>query len=134
MLQQLGMRHVGYGLKPEYWKVAEKVLVEVLKEGLGNDFTKEVEMAWLMVYGFMTATMLAGFEAAKAAQSSAQLSLPSTTNGSGSITPCSFSMASPKSAGEKQHWDKEDLDLLQAATSPVDQLPSLLHSLQRSEK
>jgi len=105
MLQQLGMRHVGYGLKPEYWRVAEKVLVEVLQEGLGDQFTKEVEMAWVMVYGFMTATMMAGFEAAKAAQAKAQLSLPSYP-GSGSITPTSASGMDNLSVGSLQLEDQ----------------------------
>jgi len=100
MLQQLGMRHVGYGLKPEYWRIAEKVLVEVLQEGLGDQFTKEVEMAWVMVYGFMTATMMAGFEAAKAAQAQAQLSLSYIE--SGSITPTSASGMDNLSVGSLQ--------------------------------
>jgi len=65
-LQQLGWRHVGYGLKPEYWRVAEQVLVEVLQEGLQDKFTDDVRDAWVMVYGFMTAIMLSGYQSAKA--------------------------------------------------------------------
>jgi len=65
-LQQLGMRHVGYGLKAEYWRVAEKVLVEVLQEGLQEKFTDDIRDAWVMVYGFMTAIMLSGYQSAKA--------------------------------------------------------------------
>lgn len=61
MLQQLGMRHVGYGLKPEYFDLAGKVLIEVLAEWLGEGFTKEVENAWVMVSGFMVATMHGGY-------------------------------------------------------------------------
>lgn len=66
MLQQLGMRHVGYGLKPEYFDLAGKVLIEVLAEWLGESFTKEVENAWVMVSGFMVATMYGGYMAAAA--------------------------------------------------------------------
>jgi hemoglobin-like flavoprotein len=90
VLQQLGMRHVGYRLNPEYWRLAEKALLEVLRDILGHSFTKEVEMSWTMVYGFMTATMLSGFESAKEAQAQAQASLGSTGpswNGSGGSTP-----------------------------------------------
>ena len=61
MLQQLGMRHVGYGLKAEYFDLAGKILIEVLAEWLGEGFTKEVENAWVMVSGFMVATMHGGF-------------------------------------------------------------------------
>eukprot|EP00930_Biecheleria_cincta_P097781 TRINITY_DN89462_c0_g1_i1.p1 TRINITY_DN89462_c0_g1~~TRINITY_DN89462_c0_g1_i1.p1 ORF type:complete len:151 (-),score=34.52 TRINITY_DN89462_c0_g1_i1:397-849(-) len=63
MLNQLGMRHVGYGLKPEYVQLAGTILVDVLKEGLGNAFTKDVENAWVMVFSFMSATMFQGFYA-----------------------------------------------------------------------
>lgn len=66
MLQQLGMRHVGYGLKPEYFDLAGKILIEVLAEWLGDSFTKEVENAWVMVSGFMVATMYGGYMAAAA--------------------------------------------------------------------
>eukprot|EP00438_Fugacium_kawagutii_P005329 Skav210303 [mRNA] locus=scaffold475:167736:168416:- [translate_table: standard] len=66
MLQQLGMRHVGYGLKPEYFDLAGKVLIEVLAEWLGDSFTKEVENAWVMVSGFMVATMHCGYMMAAA--------------------------------------------------------------------
>ena len=64
MLQALGMRHVGYGLKSEYFDLAGKVLIEVLAEWLGEGFTKEVENAWVMVSGFMVATMHGGFMSA----------------------------------------------------------------------
>ncbi|CAJ1338686.1 unnamed protein product [Effrenium voratum] len=61
MLQQLGMRHVNYGLKAEYFNLAGKILIEVLAEWLGDSFTKEVENAWSMVAGFMVATMYGGY-------------------------------------------------------------------------
>ncbi|CAE7524255.1 hmp, partial [Symbiodinium natans] len=65
-LTQLGMRHVGYNLKEEYFEISEKALVLTLREGLGDLFTKEVEFAWSMVYNFIIATMLAGFRTARA--------------------------------------------------------------------
>lgn len=65
-LTQLGMRHVGYNLKEEYFEISEKALLLTLREGLGDLFTKEVEFAWSMVYNFIIATMLAGFRSAQA--------------------------------------------------------------------
>jgi len=65
-LTQLGMRHVGYNLKEEYFEISEKALLLTLREGLGDLFTKEVEFAWSMVYNFIIATMLAGFRTAQA--------------------------------------------------------------------
>ena len=65
MLQQLGIRHAGYGLKESYFHLAGKILVDCISEGLGKSFTKEVENAWVMVSGFMVATMLSGFSTAQ---------------------------------------------------------------------
>jgi len=65
MLQQLCMRHVGYGLKTQYFELAAKILIEVLSEGLGDKFTKDVEQAWVTIYNFMTATMISGFQTAE---------------------------------------------------------------------
>ena len=92
MLQQLGMRHVGYGLKVEYFDLAGAVLLDVLAEWLGDAFTREVENAWVMVSGFVIATMSAGFTAAaaeiKAREGHLGLEPPtpcSTDGGDGSI-------------------------------------------------
>ena len=65
MLQQLGMRHASYGLKPGYFHLAGKILVDVIGEWLGDSFTKEVENAWVMVSSFMIATMLSGYNMAQ---------------------------------------------------------------------
>eukprot|EP00441_Pelagodinium_beii_P033143 CAMPEP_0197640684 /NCGR_PEP_ID=MMETSP1338-20131121/14888_1 /TAXON_ID=43686 ORGANISM="Pelagodinium beii, Strain RCC1491" /NCGR_SAMPLE_ID=MMETSP1338 /ASSEMBLY_ACC=CAM_ASM_000754 /LENGTH=364 /DNA_ID=CAMNT_0043213555 /DNA_START=88 /DNA_END=1182 /DNA_ORIENTATION=- len=66
MLHRLGMRHHNYHMKTEYFEDAALVLIEVLKEGLGDNFTSEIEQAWVMVYSFMTATMIAGLRSAEA--------------------------------------------------------------------
>jgi len=150
MLQQLGMRHVGYGLKTEYFVVAEKVMVEVLKEGLGDFFNKEIENAWVMVYGFMTATMLAGFTEmqAKVRKTESQLRLMATPHSSTAV-----SMSSPHSSRglgltseqadedaeaqgstsgrvDSESWAAPSQDLLEAASAaPLDELPALLQSL-----
>ena len=64
MLQELGVRHAGYGLQASYFHLAGKILVDVIAEGLGDSFTKEVENAWVMVSSFMVATMLSGYNSA----------------------------------------------------------------------
>eukprot|EP00930_Biecheleria_cincta_P077404 TRINITY_DN6469_c0_g1_i1.p1 TRINITY_DN6469_c0_g1~~TRINITY_DN6469_c0_g1_i1.p1 ORF type:complete len:380 (-),score=89.18 TRINITY_DN6469_c0_g1_i1:120-1259(-) len=133
MLQQLGMRHLGYGLEPHYFKVAEKVLIEALKFNLGDIFTKDVEMAWVMVYGIMTSTMLSGVH--MAAEQAAQASRScSSTAGSGILTPTSGSdcmLTLHQQDDNPELEDKPSPELLQAANSPPDQLPALLHELQR---
>ncbi|CAJ1375010.1 unnamed protein product [Effrenium voratum] len=86
MLQQLGMRHVNYGLKPEYFNLAGRVLIEVLSEWLGDSFTKEVENAWVMVSGFMVATMYAGYNSALLELKNKELQLKECSSGRVSTT------------------------------------------------
>merc|ERR1711988_638228 len=56
----------GYGIPEEYFEIGGKALALTLKEGLGDLYTPEVEHAWTMVYGFISATMLNGLRARKA--------------------------------------------------------------------
>merc|ERR1712048_428931 len=65
-LTSLGMRHVGYGIPEEYFEIGGRALALTLKEGLGDLYTLEVEQAWTMVYGFISATMVNGMRARKA--------------------------------------------------------------------
>mmetsp|Transcript_44058 Transcript_44058/g.79204 ORF Transcript_44058/g.79204 Transcript_44058/m.79204 type:complete len:369 (+) Transcript_44058:75-1181(+) len=80
MLEKLGMRHLGYGMKDEYFQDAATVLIEVLKEGLGDMFTSDIEHAWVMVYSFMTATMVAGLRSAVAEVNAIQSSVGSNSS------------------------------------------------------
>lgn len=67
MLTQLGARHVSYGVDPGYWEVLGEGLILTLQECLGDDFTPEVQLAWTMVYGFISAVMIQGLKTALAA-------------------------------------------------------------------
>jgi hemoglobin-like flavoprotein len=59
-LQEMGKRHVAYGVKDEdYAKVAE-ALVWTLAQFLGNDFTADVKAAWIVTYARMVEVMKAG--------------------------------------------------------------------------
>jgi hemoglobin-like flavoprotein len=59
-IEDMGARHAGYGVKPEdYAKVAD-ALLWTLSQGLGDDFTPEVEQAWVEVYTVLAETMQAG--------------------------------------------------------------------------
>jgi len=80
MLQKLGFRHHQYNMKEEYFQVAATVLIEVLKENLGDMFTPEIEQAWVMVYSFMTATMVAGLRSAVAEVNAIQSSVGSNSS------------------------------------------------------
>lgn len=56
-LQQLGRRHVRYGVQAEDYGVVGEVLLWTLDQGLGAAFTPEVEQAWATVYTLIADTM-----------------------------------------------------------------------------
>ena len=56
-VQNLGKRHVGYGVKEEHYNTVGAALLDTLAVGLGDDFTPEVKAAWMEVYGVLATTM-----------------------------------------------------------------------------
>jgi hemoglobin-like flavoprotein len=59
-LMALGARHATYGVKDYHYKVVGEALIWTLERGLANEFTPDVERAWVRVYLLMAATMQAG--------------------------------------------------------------------------
>ena len=57
VVQDLGRRHVGYGVKDEHYATVGTALLWTLEKGLGDDFTPEVKDAWASVYGVLAGTM-----------------------------------------------------------------------------
>ena len=58
VLQQLGQRHVGYGVQAQHYATVGSALLATLSQGLGEHFTPEVRQAWTQVYGTITNVML----------------------------------------------------------------------------
>ena len=58
-VQQLGVRHVAYGVKDAHYDTVGAALLWTLETGLGDDFTEEVKDAWATVYGVLADTMKA---------------------------------------------------------------------------
>jgi hemoglobin-like flavoprotein len=58
ILQQLGQRHETYGVQPAHYSIVGAALLKTLGQGLGSDFTDEVEQAWTDVYGVMVGVMM----------------------------------------------------------------------------
>ncbi len=56
-IQDLGKRHVGYGVKEEYYETVVEALLSTLEWGLGRDFTPEVKDAWAAAYKLLSDTM-----------------------------------------------------------------------------
>jgi len=57
-VQDLGRRHVGYGVKDEHYDTVASALIWTLGEGLGDDFTDEVKEAWVETYTILATTMM----------------------------------------------------------------------------
>ena len=56
-VQELGRRHVGYGVRDEDYATVGSALLWTLEKGLGPAFTPEVKDAWATVYGVLATTM-----------------------------------------------------------------------------
>lgn len=56
-IQDMGKRHVGYGVKPEDYDSVGAALLWTLEKGLGDDFTDDTKEAWTTVYGVLSTTM-----------------------------------------------------------------------------
>jgi hemoglobin-like flavoprotein len=60
VLEDLGRRHVHYGVVDAHYDTVGQALIWTLEKGLGSAFTPEVRDAWITVYGVLAATMKAG--------------------------------------------------------------------------
>ncbi len=49
-VQDLGKRHVAYGVTADQYKPVGEALIWTLEQGLGEDFTPEVKDAWVTTY------------------------------------------------------------------------------------
>jgi hemoglobin-like flavoprotein len=56
-VQQLGVRHVGYGVKDQHYDTVGAALLWTLDAGLGDAFTDDVREAWATVYNILADTM-----------------------------------------------------------------------------
>ena len=57
LLEDLGRRHVDYGVKDEHYDAVGAALIWTLERGLGADFTEEARTSWTAVYGLVADTM-----------------------------------------------------------------------------
>jgi len=57
-VQDLGRRHVGYGVKPAHYETVGSALLTTLGKGLGDDFTPDVRAAWVETYTALSGVML----------------------------------------------------------------------------
>jgi hemoglobin-like flavoprotein len=56
-VQQLGVRHIAYGVEDEHYDTVGAALSWTLDAGPGDAFTEDVKEAWATVYGILADTM-----------------------------------------------------------------------------
>jgi len=59
VLQELGVRHAGYGVEDDHYDTVGVALLWTLEQGLGPAFTPATKEAWVAVYGLLASTMKA---------------------------------------------------------------------------
>lgn len=57
-VQELGKKHVGYGVRKEHYATVGGALLWTLDKGLGEAFTPEVKEAWTVVYTALSNVMI----------------------------------------------------------------------------
>jgi hemoglobin-like flavoprotein len=58
-VKALGIRHKKYNVKPAQYQTVAEALLWTLEMGLENDWTPEVQTAWVAVYTLLSTTMIA---------------------------------------------------------------------------
>jgi hemoglobin-like flavoprotein len=56
-VEELGRRHLNYGVRQEQYATVGAALLWTLQTGLGEAFTSEVREAWTCAYMFLSSTM-----------------------------------------------------------------------------
>jgi hemoglobin-like flavoprotein len=57
-VQELGRRHVGYGVKDEDYATVGAALLWTLEHGLGDAWTPAVEESWIAAYTLLSGVMI----------------------------------------------------------------------------
>ena len=56
-IQEMGRRHIDYGVKDEHYDTVGEALIWTLEAGLKDDFTEDTKAAWTGVYTLVATTM-----------------------------------------------------------------------------
>ncbi|AWB65513.1 hemin receptor [Saccharobesus litoralis] len=68
VVQQLGVKHIDYGVKDEHFPIVAEALLWTLEQGLGDAWNEEVKGAWVEAYTVLANTMIDAMNEARAAQ------------------------------------------------------------------
>ena len=69
-VQDLGVRHIGYGAAPTHYAIVGEALLWTLEKGLGDEWNEDLKNAWATAYGVLSSTMIDAAEAKVAADAS----------------------------------------------------------------
>lgn len=58
-VKELGARHNGYDVTEEHYEFVGAALIYTLGQGLGDEFTPDVQDAWVETYGALSGVMIA---------------------------------------------------------------------------
>lgn len=61
-ISAMARRHVQYGVRPAHYKLVGNALLWTLKQGLGHDWTPDVENAWSKCYALLSGAMILASE------------------------------------------------------------------------
>lgn len=67
VVQELGVKHVGYGVKDEHYAVVGETLLYTLEKGLGDDWNPELKDSWTKTYVTLSTAMMDAANQSKAA-------------------------------------------------------------------
>ncbi|ABX03279.1 globin family protein [Herpetosiphon sp.] len=62
-VQELGRRHVDYGVKPEHYQTVGAALIWALSQQLGEQWNDEVQAAWVAAYTLVANVMVEASQA-----------------------------------------------------------------------
>ncbi len=56
--EDLARRHIDYGVQADHYKPVGEALIYTLRQGLGDDFTDDLEEAWIAAYATLSDVMI----------------------------------------------------------------------------
>ena len=62
VVEDLGKRHISYGVTKKQYDSVGQALIWTLEQGLGDDFTPEVRGAWVEVYGILASVATSAYD------------------------------------------------------------------------
>jgi len=115
-LTALGMRHINYNMKAEYFQYGGEAVMLTLKIGLGDLFTRDVELAWRMVYDFVSATIVTGLHMAQAREAELKVLLAERS---------ASQVSTPSVRESLPDRSRSAIDLPKALSQPEEEFPPL---------